>query len=110
VGEKFSKYKHGGDDQCFSVSTAMPSWMDAWWHEGQDNPCMNDLSPFAINIYRRKQLCNQKWKHETIMDIEMTKVMQWFSFYFIFNPFNFFHVLPFCQGQQPIIEWAKGFV
>jgi hypothetical protein len=34
----------------FSVSTAMPPWMDAWWHDGQDT-CMNDLSPFAIYMY-----------------------------------------------------------
>lgn len=42
------------------------------------------------------------------MDIEMTKVMQLFSFkLFFLNPF-YFHVLPFGQGHQPIIEWAKG--
>jgi hypothetical protein len=29
VGQNFSKYKHAGDVQCLSVSTAMLPWMDA---------------------------------------------------------------------------------
>jgi len=63
VGQNFSKYKHAGDVQCLSVSTAMPLCMDAWWHDGQDNPYMNDLSPFGIYIiYRRKHSMPSKVK------------------------------------------------
>lgn len=107
VGQNFRKYKCAGYVRYFSVSTAMPPWMDAWWHNGQDNPCMNDLSPFAIYIYRRKQLYHQKLKHWDNNGHWNDQSYAMISFYFFFNPF-YFHVLPFCQGQQPIIEWAKG--
>ncbi len=42
------------------------------------------------------------------MDIEMTKVMQWFHFTFFLNPFLTFMYSHFVKGSNPLLSGPKG--